>query len=61
MTENIEKDGEKICADPPLDVALQEKIPHPEYDELDEQKKHPALVVKVHLLVLQQTVPRARP
>lgn len=45
MTENIEKDGEKICADPPLDVALQKKIPHPEYDELDEQKKHPALVV----------------
>ncbi|KAL9704155.1 hypothetical protein quinque_007673 [Culex quinquefasciatus] len=61
LTENIEKDGEKICADPPLDVALQEKIPHPEYDELDEQKKHSALVVKVHLLVLQQTVPRARP
>ncbi|XP_039443000.1 CLIP domain-containing serine protease B9-like isoform X2 [Culex pipiens pallens] len=30
----IEQDGEKICADPPVDVALEEKIPHPEYDEL---------------------------
>ncbi|KAL1375975.1 hypothetical protein pipiens_017163, partial [Culex pipiens pipiens] len=33
-TETIEQDGEKICADPPLDVALQEKIPHPEYNKL---------------------------
>ncbi|EDS36825.1 serine protease [Culex quinquefasciatus] len=29
--ECIEEDGEKICADLPVDVALEEKISHPEY------------------------------
>ncbi|KAL1397140.1 hypothetical protein pipiens_009986 [Culex pipiens pipiens] len=28
------QDGEKICADPPVDVLLEEKIPHPEHNEL---------------------------
>ncbi|EDS44695.1 serine protease [Culex quinquefasciatus] len=40
-TETIEQDGEKICADPSLDVALQEKIPHPEYNKLSEQENIP--------------------
>lgn len=30
----IEQGGEKICTDPPVDVELEEKIPHPEYNEL---------------------------
>ncbi|XP_058453501.1 CLIP domain-containing serine protease B9-like isoform X1 [Malaya genurostris] len=30
----IEQDGERICADPPIDVPVEEKLPHPEYSEL---------------------------
>ncbi|EDS40488.1 serine protease [Culex quinquefasciatus] len=37
--ECIEEDGEKICADLPVDVASEEKIPHPEYDELSKLNK----------------------
>uniref|UniRef100_A0A8D8AVW2 (northern house mosquito) hypothetical protein n=1 Tax=Culex pipiens TaxID=7175 RepID=A0A8D8AVW2_CULPI len=37
--ECIEKDDEEICADLPVDVALEEKIPHPEYDELSKLNK----------------------
>ncbi|XP_055525728.1 CLIP domain-containing serine protease B9-like isoform X2 [Wyeomyia smithii] len=29
----IEQDNERICADPPLDVPIEEKLPHPEYNE----------------------------
>lgn len=30
----IEQDSEKICADPPMDVPVEEKVAHPEYNEM---------------------------
>lgn len=30
----IELDEERICADPPIDVPVEEKLPHPDYNEL---------------------------
>lgn len=29
----ITLDGEQICADPPIDVPVEEKLAHPEYNE----------------------------